>query len=365
MSDIVSIVKRAESLEASPQFTNYSKVIIHLDEERIIEVGNDTGRTLEITNPFGNLVMARNILNSLRGYQYQPYEATGALLDPAAEMGDAASFHGAYGGIYIRNREFGRLMMTDISAPNDEELNHEFTYVSPEKREFTRQIDDVRATLAVYDDRIEASVKSTGGNNASFGWKLTTAGHVWYSGGKSVMAITSNGLSVIGKITAKSGEIGGFTIGDKAIYNNLSSFGGSQSSGVYLGTNGIQLGQAFKVTPQGQVTATNITANNMKLTGTLNVGGQNITAEALQKGAASAYSNGGGWSSGAAAGNAAKTMWDYATDAQRGISYLRASTIYCTGTLMAGGIMFAGQTLSMRTVTISGTTIAYVGWGYG
>jgi len=290
MSDVVALGRRVSSVDVSPQFAPYSKVIIHVSDEKAIEVGDDTGRTLEIDNPFGKKAMAQNILNSLKGHQYQPYSADGALLNPAAEIGDAANIRGTYGGIYTRERTFGRLMKADISAPQDEEINHEYRFESPERREFTRQIDDVKASLIVANDRIDASVTKTGGSTSSFGWSLTATAHKWYAGNKEVMSVTASGLSVTGTVTATSGKIGNFNIGASAIWNNISSFGGSQSTGVYLGTNGIQLGQNFKVDSAG-----NGTMNNLKLTGTLNIGGTNITAAALRSGAQTAYNNSGTW----------------------------------------------------------------------
>ena len=334
MSDVVTISSRLTNLEVSPQFNSYSKVRIIVSDDTVYEVGNDDGRTLEIENPFGTQAMAQTILNSLSGFQYQPYQADGALLDPAAEIGDAANMRGNYGGIYTRDRTFGRLMKADISAPCDEEINHEYAYESPETREFKRSINDVKASLIIANDRIDASVAQTGGDNSTFGWSLTSNAHTWYANGQEVMKVTASGLSVKGKVEATSGKIGGFTISASAIYNNISSFGGSQSTGVYIGTNGIQLGQAFKVTSSGAVTATNISANNMTLTGTLNIGGTAITAAALRSGAQSAYSNGSTWSTGAGYGY----NYNRATSSSSGSypSYFRASTLY-GGSLIVGG----------------------------
>lgn len=338
MSDVVSIARRVTSVDVSPQFDNYSKVILHVSDDTAYEVGNDTGRTLEIDNPFGTQQMAENILASLTGFQYQPYYATGSLLDPAAEIGDAVNMRGAYGGIYTRERKFGRLMKTDVSAPQDEEINHEYQFESPERREFKRAIGEVKASLIIANDRIDASVSQTGGEQSSFGWSLTSDAHRWYANGQEVMAVTASGLSVKGNVEATTGKIGGFNISASAIWNNISSFGGTQSSGVYVGTDGIQLGQAFKVTSSGQVTATNISANNMTLTGTLNIGGTNITAAALRSGAQSAYTNGSTWSG-------TSTAWGNAT---------RSGTSSYPSSFTAGGIFARSILQAYGALTVSG-----------
>lgn len=342
MSDVVSVARRVSKVDVSPQFDSYSKVIIHVSDETTYEVGDDTGRTLELDNPFGTQAMAAEILQKLTGFQYQPYDAQGALLDPAAEIGDAVNMRGAYGGIYTRERTFGRLMKADVSAPHDEEINHEYQYETPEERKFARQINDVKASLIIANDRIDASVSQTGGEQSSFGWSLTSDAHRWYANGREVMAVTASGLKVSGTVDATDGHIGGFSISATAIYNNISQFGGSQSNGVYLGVNGIQLGQNFKVDTGG-----NVTANNMTLNGTLMVGGSAITAATLRSGAQSAYSNGGYWSGGAAGGYTATNVFNN----NAGVAYMNAGTVNARSEFY-----FKGTRARWNTVTVRGAS---------
>lgn len=319
MSEIVNIRRRARNLDDSPQFDSYSKVIIHVGKDSQITVGTDTGRTLEIDNPFGTRQMAEDILAKLKGYQYQPYTADGALLDPAAEIGDAVTVGNVYGGLYRRNTSFGRLMASDIAAPQDEEINHEFAFQSPTERKFSRELGDVRADLRVQSDEISAKVSATS-IGQSFGWELLSDHWSVTANGQEIFRVDENGGTFTGQVVAASGRIGGFTISASAIYNNISEFGGSQSSGVYIGTDGIQLGQNFKVSSSGAVTATNMT-----LSGTLNIGGQNITAAALRSGAQSAYENGYTWSTGSGYGYNYNRATAYNTNNYP--SYFRCGTL--------------------------------------
>lgn len=357
MSDIVSLARRVSQVDVSPQFDNYSKVVIHVSDDTTYVAGNDTGRTLEIDNPFGTQAMADNMLASLTGYQYQPYEAQGALLDPAAEIGDAVNMRGAYGGIYTRERTFGRLMKADVSAPHDEEINHEYQYESPEERKFTRQINDVKASLIIANDRIDASVSQTGGEQSSFGWSLTSDAHRWYANGREVMAVTASGLKVSGEVEATSGKIGGFNISASAIWNNISYYGGTQSSGVYVGTNGIQLGQGFFVNSSGQCVLNSLTANNATINGTLNVGGAYISADTLRSGAQSAYNNGSYWSGGSGYGyNYNSAINGGSLSSGLRCNYLMASSgaaVY--GTLYANGSFYClGHNAKWGSITVGG-----------
>lgn len=371
LSDVISIARRVSKIDVSPQFDNYSKVVIHVSEDTIYEAGNDTGRTLEIDNPFGTQAMANNMLASLKGYQYQPYSAEGALLDPSAEIGDAVNMRGAYGGIYTREREFGRLMKADVSAPHDEEINHEYAYETPTERRFSRAIDDVKASLIIANDRIDASVSQTGGTTSSFGWSLTSDAHRWYANGNEVMSITASGLTVKGNVQATTGTIGGFNISASAIWNNISSFGGSQNSGVYLGTNGIQLGQNFKVDTSGNVTATRLTVD------TLYIGGSAVSAATLNARANngnSAYgwtsSNGSYCTSGAGYGynynNAARAnASSYPSGFTCGTLYAK-SGISSSGSVngSSGGfqtLRVGGYNASWKSTSIQGITIYYLG----
>lgn len=319
----VNILKRARNMEISEQFDGYSGVRIFVgtndDGENVIyESGDTNGRTLEIKNPFGTQEMADNILADIQGYQYQPMSAESALLNPAAEMGDGVTVNGVYSGVFVRATQFGRLMASDISAPTDEEIEHEFAVESPSERQYTRFVQQTRAMLKITNLAIEAEVsartaadtainatlsiqatqiaakvsKQSPSGQTSFGWNLTDTSWTVFSGSTSnvILKATSSGLEVKGKITATSGTIGGFTIGSTSIYSNgMSSMSSTQTTGVHVGTDGIKLGQNFSVTTSG-----NVTANNMTLTGTLNVGGSNITASTLRQGAQEGYNWGSG-----------------------------------------------------------------------
>lgn len=304
MGDIIPVQRRISSLDVSPQFDSYSKVIIHVSDDVSYEWGTDTGRTLEFDNPFGTLQMCKDVLQRLQGYQYQPYEANGVLLDPAAEIGDALNSPLVYGGIYTRTKTFGKLMKADVSAPQDEEINHEYKYESPEQREFHRETADIRASLNITNEsitaevirastaegtlssqisqqatQIAAKVSQSGGDNNSFGWTLTASGFSLYSNGTEVMRCDSGGLTVAGNISGTSGTIGGFTISPTALYtNNYSNFYEPKSSGVHLSASGLRLGSNFYVDANGNVAGTSATfnsivINNSSMTGTFSGSG--------------------------------------------------------------------------------------------
>ena len=192
----VPVGKQAQNMDISPQFQPYSGVEIIVNEDESIFVGNRSGRVLSITNPWGARQQAENILDSLTstGFQYQPYTATGALLNPAAEIGDGVTLNGFYSGIYKMTRNYNSLMAADIEAPQDEEVDHEYPFEPKQDRIYRREIADAQASISLNQDAIEAEVtrattaegslssritqnatsinakvSQTGGNNSSFG----------------------------------------------------------------------------------------------------------------------------------------------------------------------------------------------------
>ena len=165
MSDSVFVGTKAGGLETSPQFEPISKIILLVDNENYFEAGNDTGRTLEITCPYGTQAMANNLLSSLGGYAYQPATATDALIDPAAELGDAVTVGGIYTVLAQMDTMFDSLMTADIGAPGQEEIESEYPYVSQQQSDINRQLADARSEIAKNSEQIQLTVEGLNSAN--------------------------------------------------------------------------------------------------------------------------------------------------------------------------------------------------------
>lgn len=279
-----SVGRNAKSLEISEQFNGYSKVEINVTDELYYTAGNDTGRTLTLDCPWGTQAMANNILSAIAGFQYQPYEAEEALLDPATELGDGVTVNGVYGGVFRLSTKGGVLHASDVSAPHDEEIDHEYKYEPKATRKIERQIANVQSELSIQADQISAKVSQTGGSDSSFSWQLLSTGFLLKSNGDTIFSANSSGITVTGTIRALGGYIGsrehGFVIAENAIKNGKTRLD-STSDGVYLGTDGISLGASFKVDKQG-----NLTANSGTFTGA-------VYANKIESGGDAGYITGG------------------------------------------------------------------------
>ena len=95
---------------------------------------------LEADCPWATQAMADNILQNIKGFVYQPFEAEDALIDPAAELGDGVGIGGIYGVLASSSITLDSLCAADIGAPENDELEYEFPYLSPTQRALKRKV---------------------------------------------------------------------------------------------------------------------------------------------------------------------------------------------------------------------------------
>ena len=396
MSDVLNLRKEITAFNKSERFDAYSKIIINVNDDLFYEAGDNTGRTLTLSCPWGTQAMANNLLAQMRGFSYQPYSAEGAMLDPASELGDGVNVNGVYSGIYRMNTNFNSHCAADISAPSDEEIDYEYQYRSKQQREvirknkyFTTQlsiqqnkitaeveerksdIKTVKSTLEVQSSQIVAKVNKVQENTSTtFGWALETDSWRIFAGSSTVLKATKDGLEVKGKITATSGTIGGFTINSNDISYNNQTWGGTNTTGIYIGISGIQLGNKFKVDNAG-----NLHAYSGTFEGSVNAGN-------IRYGDSYGTFDGGGISGSSISGSRLK---EYTIDTSRvssGISLslgkagsaysvthggtqastLSGATVYAGTLRVSSQFYFGGTQLYLRSTTINGTSIRYVAW---
>lgn len=79
-----------------------------------------------------------------------------------------------------------------------------------------------------------------------------------------------------GTLTAKAGTIAGWSIGTRSLYSGKTGWGSGSGSGVYLGTDGIGLGDNFSVSSSGTLTAKSGTIGGWTISGS-NLTGTGVT----------------------------------------------------------------------------------------
>lgn len=144
----IDLGRRVAKHDYADPFAAYSGVTLTIPDGQSFTAGDDNGRTIKAECPWASQQMADNLLAQVKGFRHQPYSAAGAILDPAAEMGDTVTIDGVAGKIFRRDQRFGTLYRADLSAPGDEEINHEIPYYPPIQRAVSRVGSVARAAAA-------------------------------------------------------------------------------------------------------------------------------------------------------------------------------------------------------------------------
>ena len=160
-----NIQKQAASMTIGRKFDAVTGVVLHAGlndagNEITYSAGDSTGYVVDIECPIGTQEMAYSVLASLklRGFRYQPFTADGAIIDPACELGDNIQANGVQSIIFSRSTKYGRLMRSDVAAPHDEEVDHEFAYEPKTQREFKRESAYARSRITQNENEISLEV---------------------------------------------------------------------------------------------------------------------------------------------------------------------------------------------------------------
>lgn len=396
MSNFINLGQKIGAFKSSPQFDGYTKVVIIASDDEKYSAGTDTGRTLTINNPWGTQDMAENILTQIKGYGYQPFTASNAILDPASELGDGVYANYVSSGIFTREIFFDRMCRATISAPSEEEIDHEYPYVPKQDRKVIRSLNQISskltvqaglisaevserkdeterifADLSVKSEAIAAKVSKSGGDFKSFGWILDDSSWAIKANNADVLKATKEGLEIYGKITATGGKIGGFDITSNSLaYNNM-DWDSKEQTGIYIGPLGIRLGNNFKVDSAGNLTAASGTFSGNVRAGSIQYGGEHgtLSASGLTDHSITGTQIGYGAVSTSYTSSGINTSLGYA-DFANGVfqGWNSASNMSCATMNVSGqNFKFAGRTcyLGSQAVTtaLGGTaTIQFIGW---
>ena len=155
-----SIEDFAPGIESKP----ITKVELLDENGDIVGVaGTDSGKTLTAKNPDGTNEMAQAILAKVSGYTHIGYEGQNAMIDPAAEIGDAVTVSGHYVPIVSTDSTFDSLLAVNISAPDADEIDDEYPYKSPTQRQIERNMAKTRSLITKTSEEIMLKVEGIDG----------------------------------------------------------------------------------------------------------------------------------------------------------------------------------------------------------
>lgn len=135
-----------------------SGVYLKVDGETGYMAGDESGLVIECECPWGSAEMAYNILAKMKGFVYEPFSGTDALLDPAAELGDAITVGGHYGILATLGRNLNWQSSATVGAPSTDEIEDEYPYQSKQKRQTDRVLAKAYSRISKTAEEIRLEV---------------------------------------------------------------------------------------------------------------------------------------------------------------------------------------------------------------
>lgn len=142
-----------------------SRVTLLVDDENSLTAGDDTGMEVIASCPHATQQMVNALLQTMKGYRYQAYEAGAANIDPAAELGDGVTVGGIYSPL-SKLSDDGR-GYAGISSPGEAEMEDEYPSGGYITQEFNRKIAETRSTIAKTSEEIMLRVDGISGDVSS------------------------------------------------------------------------------------------------------------------------------------------------------------------------------------------------------
>lgn len=161
MSDKYYVGGDITSFSDNGKYKPISRVTLLVDDENSLTAGDDTGMEVIASCPHATQPMVNALLQTMKGYQYQAYEAGAANIDPAAELGDGVTVGGIYSPL-SKLSDDGR-GYAGISSPGEAEMEDEYPSEGYITQEFNRKIAETRSTITKTSEEINLKVEGIDG----------------------------------------------------------------------------------------------------------------------------------------------------------------------------------------------------------
>lgn len=161
MSDKYYVGGDITSFSDNGKYKPISRVTLLVDDENSLTAGDDTGMEVIASCPHATQPMVNALLQTMKGYQYQAYEAGAANIDPAAELGDGVTVGGIYSPL-SKLSDDGR-GYAGISSPGEAEMEDEYPAEGYITQEFNRKIAETRTTITKTSEEINLKVEGIDG----------------------------------------------------------------------------------------------------------------------------------------------------------------------------------------------------------
>ena len=163
--------------------------------------------------------MVSALLQRMKGYRYQAYEAGAANIDPAAELGDGVTVGGIYSPL-SKLSDDGR-GYAGISSPGEAEMEDEYPAEGYITQEFNRKIAETRSTITKTSEAIMLKVEGLDGKYTEVkttldGLTVTDASGTTKINGSSIKTenLYVDAANIKGTLTADKIQASSISVGD-------------------------------------------------------------------------------------------------------------------------------------------------------
>ncbi len=219
MSDKYYVGGDITSFSDNGKYKPISRVTLLVDDENSLTAGDDTGMEIVASCPHATQPMVNALLQTMKGYQYQAYEAGAANIDPAAELGDGVTVGGIYSPL-SKLSDDGR-GYAGISSPGEAEMEDEYPAEGYITQEFNRKIAETRSTITKTSEAIMLKVEGIDGKYTEVkttldGLTVTDESGTTKINGSSIKTdnLYVDAANINGTLTADQIQTGSIRVGD-------------------------------------------------------------------------------------------------------------------------------------------------------
>ncbi len=219
MSDKYYVGGDITSFSNNGKYKPISRVTLLVDDENSLTAGDDTGMEVIASCPHATQPMVNALLQTMKGYQYQAYEAGAANIDPAAELGDGVTVGGIYSPL-SKLSDDGR-GYAGISSPGEAEMEDEYPAGGYIVQEFNRKIAETRSIITKTSKEIMLKVEGIDGKYTEVkttldGLTVTDASGTTKINGSSIKTdnLYVDAANINGTLTADQIQTGSIRVGD-------------------------------------------------------------------------------------------------------------------------------------------------------
>ena len=260
------------SFSDNGKYKPISRVTLLVDDENSLTAGDDTGMELVASCPHATQSMVNSLMQTMKGYQYQAYEAGAANIDPAAELGDGVTVGGVYSPL-SKIIDNGR-GYADISSPGEMEMEDEYQSEGYIAQEFNRKIAETRSAITKTSEEINLEIQGVDGRVSAL--QLTLDG-VTITGSDGVTRI-KGGMIEANSVTATQIDATNLRVAAANITGTLTA-SQIQASSIYVGDLADGSSYATKTYVQNNA---GLSASEVDDAIATYIDGTSITAESLR-----------------------------------------------------------------------------------